>query len=227
MTDESQIELSFVLLNWNTRELLRDSLSSVLSSCTGRTRVQIIVVDNGSQDGSADMVAADFPDVELVRLESNLGPACGFNVGMRLARGRLVTLVNTDAFLTETTLRASGCHHVAVGYTAPTHCANSSPLRSSRDDLASQRKGSHMTTAIVIGADRGIAAALVDVYRERGCQAIAVCLGDGANWAGADVRIIAHIDVTNAADIGKLATRIEGSQSPPASSEEDLTESPS
>ena len=55
MTDESQIELSFVLLNWNTRELLRDSLSSVLSSCKGLPGVQTIVVDNGSQDGSADM----------------------------------------------------------------------------------------------------------------------------------------------------------------------------
>ena len=44
-----------------------------------------------------------------------------------------------------------------------------------------------MTTAIVIGADRGIGAALIDVYRERGCDAIAVCLGDGTPWADTGV----------------------------------------
>ncbi len=65
-----------------------------------------------------------------------------------------------------------------------------------------------MTTAIVIGADRGIGAALIDVYRERGCDAIAVCLGDGAPWADTNVRVICHIDVTSSEAVEKLAAEV-------------------
>jgi NAD(P)-dependent dehydrogenase (short-subunit alcohol dehydrogenase family) len=65
-----------------------------------------------------------------------------------------------------------------------------------------------MTTAIVIGADRGIGAALIDVYRERGFDAIAVCLGDGAPWADTSVRVIGHIDVTSTEDVEKLAAEV-------------------
>ena len=65
-----------------------------------------------------------------------------------------------------------------------------------------------MTTAIVIGADRGIGAALIDVYRERGCDAIAVCLGDGTPWADTGVRVIGHIDVTSAEAVEKLAAEV-------------------
>ena len=61
-----------------------------------------------------------------------------------------------------------------------------------------------MTTAIVIGADRGIGAALVDIYRKRGCDTIAVCLEDGAAWAQEDVRVIRHIDVTSSETVEKL-----------------------
>ncbi len=65
-----------------------------------------------------------------------------------------------------------------------------------------------MTTAIVIGADRGIGAALVDVYRERGCDAIAVCLGDGSAWADMNVRVIGQIDVTSTEAVEKLAAEV-------------------
>ncbi len=65
-----------------------------------------------------------------------------------------------------------------------------------------------MKTVIVIGADRGIAAALVDVYRERGCDAIAVCLGDGAAWEDTNVRVIGQIDVTRTQAVEKLAAEV-------------------
>ena len=65
-----------------------------------------------------------------------------------------------------------------------------------------------MTTTIVIGADRGIGAALVDVYRERGCEVIAVCLGDGAAWADTNVRVIAPIDVTSTEAVLKLVAEV-------------------
>lgn len=62
-----------------------------------------------------------------------------------------------------------------------------------------------MTTAMIIGADRGIGAALVDVYEARGDDSIAVCLGDGSSWANKRVRVIDHIDVTHPDAIAKLA----------------------
>jgi len=96
-------ELSFILLNWNTRELFRKSVRAVLDSSAGMS-AEHLVIDNGSSDGSADMATAEFPQVTLIRLPKNVGPAAGFNVGMQRARGRLVVLVNTDAFLTRDTL---------------------------------------------------------------------------------------------------------------------------
>ncbi len=67
-----------------------------------------------------------------------------------------------------------------------------------------------MATAIVIGADRGIGAALVDVYRARGDDAIAVCLGDGEDWSGKGVRVIGRIDVTDTAAVLGLPARLGG-----------------
>ena len=62
-----------------------------------------------------------------------------------------------------------------------------------------------MATAVIVGADRGIGAALVDVYRHRGDDAVAVCLGDGSAWAGTDVRVVGQIDVTDTSAVEKLA----------------------
>jgi NAD(P)-dependent dehydrogenase (short-subunit alcohol dehydrogenase family) len=65
-----------------------------------------------------------------------------------------------------------------------------------------------MTTAMVIGADRGIGAALIDVYRERGCDAVAVCLGDGEAWKDKDVQVIGGIDVTSSEAVARLAEEV-------------------
>ncbi len=65
-----------------------------------------------------------------------------------------------------------------------------------------------MATAIVIGADRGIGAALVEVYTGRGDDAIAVCLGDGRRWADRDVRAIGGIDVTDTKAVARLAHQL-------------------
>jgi NAD(P)-dependent dehydrogenase (short-subunit alcohol dehydrogenase family) len=65
-----------------------------------------------------------------------------------------------------------------------------------------------MGTAVVIGADRGIGAALVDVYHARGEDTIAVCLGDGSHWIDRGVRVIGHIDVTDTDAILRLAAEV-------------------
>jgi len=65
-----------------------------------------------------------------------------------------------------------------------------------------------MTTAIVIGADRGIAAALVEVYLKRDYDTIAVCLDNGPGWSATDARVIDNIDVTDDHAIDKLAAEL-------------------
>jgi GT2 family glycosyltransferase len=59
------MDLSIVIVNWNTREMLRDCLRSVLSGL-GPLAAEILVVDNASSDGSVEMVRAEFPAVRLI-----------------------------------------------------------------------------------------------------------------------------------------------------------------
>ena len=65
-----------------------------------------------------------------------------------------------------------------------------------------------MGTSVVIGADRGIGAALVDVYLERGDDAVAVCLESGDTWVERGARAIGHIDVTDDAAVARLAAAL-------------------
>lgn len=93
-----QPDLSVVILNYNTRDLLRACLRSVLASIVPGG-IEVIVVDNCSQDGSADMAATEFPQATLIRSLRNGGYAYGNNQGIRLATGRYVLLLNTDTLV--------------------------------------------------------------------------------------------------------------------------------
>ena len=98
MSDSSySIDLSVVIVSFNTRDLLRDCLKTLTPELAS-LRHEIIVVDNASRDGSPAMVAAEFPEVRLVRSEQNLGFAAANNRGFAIARGRYVVLLNSDAF---------------------------------------------------------------------------------------------------------------------------------
>jgi len=91
-------QASLIMLSFNTRELLRKSLSSLLT-ISAEIDAEIIVVDNASHDGSADMVAAEFPQARLIRAPQNLGFAGGNNLGRTAARGEFLVLANSDAFI--------------------------------------------------------------------------------------------------------------------------------
>lgn len=75
-------ELGIVILNWNTRDLLRECLKSVFASHSIE-RYQVCVVDNASSDGSAEMVRAEFPAVLLIASPRNDGYAAGNNLGLK------------------------------------------------------------------------------------------------------------------------------------------------
>ncbi|MGQ0553790.1 MAG: glycosyltransferase family 2 protein [Planctomycetota bacterium] len=90
--------VSVVVLSWNTRELLAACLRSLRAAApeAGPGACEVIVVDNASADGSADLVARDFPEVQLVRNPQNDGYAIGNNLGAARARGQYLFLLNSD-----------------------------------------------------------------------------------------------------------------------------------
>jgi len=92
-----KIKLSVIILNYNTSGLLKACLSAVLESngFEGRN-MEVIVVDNNSSDGSAEMVRKEFPEVKLIRNKKNLGFSAGNNAGIKNARGKFLLLLNTD-----------------------------------------------------------------------------------------------------------------------------------
>jgi GT2 family glycosyltransferase len=90
--------ISVIVVNWNTRDHLRNCLHSLRRSHSPRL-LEVIVVDNDSHDGSPEMVVAEFPEVTLVRAGANLGFARANNLAMERARGRLFALVNSDALV--------------------------------------------------------------------------------------------------------------------------------
>ncbi len=87
--------VSVVIPNWNGRELLTQCLPTVLGQTYAP--VEVIVVDNGSRDGSAEWVLQNFAGVKLVRSPSNLGFAAGTNLGLRQSAGTFVATLNNDA----------------------------------------------------------------------------------------------------------------------------------
>ncbi len=92
--------LSVVVLSWNTQALTLACLRA-LAAETPRHAREVIVVDNGSHDGSATAIAAEFPQVRLLRNQQNLGYAAGNNQGAAVARGTFVCLLNSDTEVRE------------------------------------------------------------------------------------------------------------------------------
>lgn len=85
---------SIVIPNWNGKDLLEKYLPSVLAACSSSD--EVIVVDNASDDGSAEFVEQNFPQVRLLRMERNLGFGGGSNAGIRAASHRIAVLLNND-----------------------------------------------------------------------------------------------------------------------------------
>lgn len=75
-------DLGIVIVNWNTRDLLRECLRTVYASI-GDFRYRVVVVDNASSDASAEMVRTEFPQAHLIASDENLGYPKGNNIGLR------------------------------------------------------------------------------------------------------------------------------------------------
>jgi GT2 family glycosyltransferase len=97
------LDLSIIIVNWNTRDLLAQCLQAVFSAAGG-VPIEVIVVDNASADGSPELVQRDFPQVRLIQNAANVGFARANNQGITVSQGRYVLLLNSDAFVCEDTL---------------------------------------------------------------------------------------------------------------------------
>jgi GT2 family glycosyltransferase len=90
-------DVSVVIVSYNTRAMLDDCLRRVMDSRD--VALEVFVVDNASSDGSADHVAATFPDVHVIRNPDNRGFAAANNVALGRARGRHLLLLNPDTLV--------------------------------------------------------------------------------------------------------------------------------
>jgi len=96
------LEASIIVISFNTRDVLRECLEAARTECRSLLEqgfeVETIVVDNGSHDGSIEMMEASFPEVKLIQSAVNLGFGVANNVAIQQARGRYLVLINSDAF---------------------------------------------------------------------------------------------------------------------------------
>jgi GT2 family glycosyltransferase len=92
---DHMFDVSIIIVSWNAKQYLLNCLNSLIDTADGYSQ-EIIVVDNASSDGSAEMVEKDFPQVKLIRNEENLGFAKANNIGIKESTGRYVCLINSD-----------------------------------------------------------------------------------------------------------------------------------
>lgn len=113
------MDLSIVIVSWNAKRFLKECLESLVSNSV---KIEIIVVDNCSSDGSPEMVESSFPGIKLIRNDWNLGFARANNQGIRASKGRYIALVNSDVKFVEdcfSTLVRYMDEHSDVGVVGP------------------------------------------------------------------------------------------------------------
>jgi N-acetylglucosaminyl-diphospho-decaprenol L-rhamnosyltransferase len=99
-----EYDLSVIVVAWNVKELLGECFDALRRS-DDRLRKQVILVDNGSVDGTAEFVHAEYPEVILIESPVNLGFIRANNLAYLQAKGEYVLMLNSDAFVTPTALR--------------------------------------------------------------------------------------------------------------------------
>lgn len=104
MTDERPLA-SVIVLGWNGREYLEDCLASVLDQDLSSESYEVLYVDNGSLDCSAELVRQRFPQMSVHVLDHNYGYAEGNNIGYRETRGELIVFLNQDTVVHRSWLR--------------------------------------------------------------------------------------------------------------------------
>jgi len=118
MSKKNNLDLSVIILSFNTRDLLRQCLKAVYASNLGKYEQEVIVCDNGSQDQSLAMVKKEFPQAVVIANHGNIGFAAGNNPGIKRAKGRYILLLNSDTEVNPATFKTIVDyleHHNEVG----------------------------------------------------------------------------------------------------------------
>lgn len=93
----AQALISIIILNWNRKSDIEDTLRGLRDQTY--SNYEVIIIDNGSTDGSQQMIAQKFPEYRLINLPRNLGCEEGFNVGIVNANGSIIVFLDNDALL--------------------------------------------------------------------------------------------------------------------------------
>ncbi len=101
----NEIDLSIIIVNWNTKKLLLDCLASVFKTVK-RISMEVWLVDNASTDGSVEAAKRFYPDIKIIQNLRNLGFAAANNRAFKQMCGRYAVLLNTDALLTKGAVEA-------------------------------------------------------------------------------------------------------------------------
>ena len=97
-------ELSIIIVNYNTKDMTKACLDSIRKWSEGVV-LEIIVVDNGSSDGSTELLKK-YPDIRLILNTKNLGFAKANNKGIKIAKGKYILLLNSDTEIREGSIGA-------------------------------------------------------------------------------------------------------------------------
>jgi len=98
------VDVSIIIVSWNTKKLLLDCLASIKETVSD-VDYEVIVVDNNSSDGSQEAVEEKHPNVILKKCDKNNGFSVGNNIGLTLAKGKYLYLVNSDVIIKENCIK--------------------------------------------------------------------------------------------------------------------------
>ena len=98
------MDLSIIIVSWNTRELLKKCLNSIYQNGAGLS-LEIYVIDNNSSDKTVEMIRTEFRDVELIANNKNQGFAYANNQALKLAIGKYILLLNPDTEILSNSLQ--------------------------------------------------------------------------------------------------------------------------
>jgi len=123
MAEAVPCDLSVIVISWNVRELLIACLDSCLiQPSTTNLVIEVIVVDSASSDGTPSFIAEHYPQVKLLPQDRNIGFTAGNNIGLRVANGRYILLLNPDTLVLDDALYQMVAYletHSTVGALGP------------------------------------------------------------------------------------------------------------
>jgi len=99
---DSELDLSIIIVNYNVKEFLQNLVFSIHKAAQN-LEYEIIVIDNASDDGSVELICEKFPEIILIENKKNVGFSRANNMGLKIAKGKYILLINPDTLVQENT----------------------------------------------------------------------------------------------------------------------------